>query len=159
MCAHAVSVDKRSVRYIEKLAVEFYDKDIVSYEELEEELNTMKSRMSTETFVRTLFGIGKRAFIKKEKEAISDWTEKYGFGRDMIEKAYEITVSHTGEPKISYANAILERWYADGIKTPEDVDAADSKRNTKNGTQSSFETDDFFEAALNRTYSDDGGKK
>lgn len=164
LCSYAVSVDKKSVRYIERLAIEFYDKDIVTYASLEEELNEMKAKASDEAFVRSLFGIGKRALIKKEKEAVADWTLKYGFSHEMIEKAYEITVSKTNEAKITYANAILERWYAAGLKTPEDVDSAESERSKKNsGSTSSFSTNDFYEAALHRSYDNKnesaGGKK
>ena len=161
LCSYAASVDKKSVRYIEKLAIEFYDRDIVTYRALDEELNLIKARTSYETFVRKLFGIGRRALIKKEKEMITAWNERYAFPDEMIEKAYEITVSRTNEPKISYANAILENWYTAGIKTLEDVEAAEKEHEKKQGS-SSFVTDDFYEAALKRSYESDntnGGKK
>lgn len=157
LCSYAASIEKKSVRYILKLATDFYDKDIVTYTELEEEINMIKDRTSNETFVRNLFGIGKRALIKKEKDLIHNWTEKYDFSREMIEKAYEITVARTSDPKISYTNAILDNWYAAGLKTPEDVDKAESERQQK-PNDSSFSTDDFFEAALMRSY-DNGSKR
>lgn len=159
LCQYAASIDKKSVRYIQRMATEFYDRDIVTYVALEEEINLIKSRNSYESFIRGLFGLGKRSLIKKEKELIYTWTEKYHFSREMIEKAYEITVSRTNEPKISYANAILDNWYAAGLKTPDDVDKAESARDSKQGN-STFDTDKFFEAALMRSYQEDvnGGK-
>ena len=44
--------------------------------------------------------------------------------------------------------------YCDGIDTPEKVEAADEKRNEgKLGqVERSFDTNDFFEAALKRSY-------
>jgi len=151
LCSYAVSVEKKSVHFIEKLATDFYDREIVSYPALEEELNRMREKSSMESFVRTLFGIGKRTLIKKEKECIQAWSEKFRFDRTMIEKAFEITVSKTNEPRISYANAILENWFAAGYQTPDDVDNAEKERE-KQPKGSSFETDNFYEAALQRSY-------
>lgn len=156
LCSHACSMDKRSVRYIEKLALHFFDSNVLTYSELEAELKAIENRASTENFVRKLFGLGKRALIKKEKEYISAWVETYNFSREMIELAYEITVAKTNEPRLNYANAILENWYAAGYKTPDDVKTAEEEwnknKNKKKSTDSSFATDDFYEAALMRSY-------
>ena len=154
LCSHASAIGKKSVRYIEKLALDFYDRDIITYSALEEELKKLEARASLEYYVRDLFGFGKRALITKEKEMIKSWAEKFSFSRDMIKAAYEISVSRTSEPNMKYANGILENWYAAGYKTPEDVAAADVERNkNKDSIQtSSFVTDDFYEAALKRSY-------
>ena len=73
----------------------------------------------------------------------------------MVSRAYEMTVSATNEASVPYANAILERWNSEGIRTLEDVDKAEAKRNETSKGESgngSFDTDDFFEAALKRSY-------
>ena len=154
LCTHASDMQKKTVRYIEKMAIDLYDRDIVSYSALEDELMKIRDRKSLEGFIRDLFGIGKRAFIKKEKEYITTWSEKYGFSREMIEKAYEITVAKTNDSSLSYANAILGNWYASGFKTIVDVENAEAER-AKSGVVpagSSFSTDSFFEAALKKSY-------
>lgn len=76
------------------------------------------------------------------------------FSRDIITKAYEITVTNTKEPSINYTNAILEKWYAAGYKTIADIEAAEEKRSKSKNTASSFSVDDFYEAALMRSYND-----
>ena len=160
LCSHAASMDKRSVRYIEKLALHFYDLDVRSVIGLEEELNAIEDRASLEAFVRNIFGLGKRALIKKEKEYISAWSDKYKFQKDIIQRAYEVTVAKTNEPKMSYTNAVLENWYAAGYKTLEDIDKAEAewKDNKKSGA-GSFITDDFYEDALMRSYGSDNNNK
>ncbi len=154
LCSHAVNVQKKSVRYIEKLALDFFDRDIITYAALEEELNAIERRSSLEYFVRELFGLGKRTLIKKERDFITNWSVKYDFSREMIQAAYEVTVAKTKDPTLNYANAVLENWYAAGYKTVADVEAAEEERSkTKDvpaGT--SFSTDSFFEAALKRSY-------
>jgi len=154
LCTHAADMQKKSIKYVENLALDLYDRDITSYSDLEDELMRIRSRASLEGYIRDLFGIGKRAFIKKERDFISAWSEKYGFSREMIEKAYEITVTKTNDSSMSYANAILENWYAAGFKTLADVDAAEAERSKSAAVPagSSFSTDSFFEAALKRSY-------
>ena len=74
----------------------------------------------------------------------------------IIEKAYDITVAATSKPSIHYANAILEKWYAEGVRTLADVEALLEKREQEKAedSTSSFDIDDFFNAALKRSYSD-----
>ena len=79
----------------------------------------------------------------------------YGFDFDVITKAYEITVNATGKASIPYANAILEKWYSEGLKTVEQVEAYLSKAaEEKESAGQSFELDEFFNAAISRSYSD-----
>jgi len=84
LCSHAASMDKRSVRYIEKLALNYYDLDVRTVAGLEEELNSIEDRASLENFVRTTFGLGKRALIKKEKDYISAWSDKFKFQKRLF---------------------------------------------------------------------------
>lgn len=158
LCTHAVQMQKKTLRYIEQLAINFYDNDVITYSALEEELKMIEERASVEAYVRGLFGMGKRALIPKEREYIKTWNDKYKFSREMISAAYEITVSKTGEANIKYANAILDNWYAAGYKNIDDVKAAEAERAKKRESEpqsSSFSTDDFYEAALLRSYKSD----
>ncbi len=173
--AHAAKIEKKSVRYIEKLALSFVDRDITKYSELEAELANIELAENTVHHVRSLFGIGSRALTPKEKKMISTWCITWSFTDEIITKAYEITVNATGDASLSYANAVLENWYNAGLKTPEEIDSYSaeydktkkgasrygkkgSAKNTFGPENSSFDTDDFFEAALRRSF-DEAGKK
>ena len=104
--------------------------------------------------LRDLFGIGKRALIKRERDAFFRWVSEWEMPLDVITRAYEITVGATGEPSVPYTNAILEKWHAEGLTTLEAVEVAEAERTpapAKN-TMGNFDTDDFFEAALKRSY-------
>ncbi|MBO4931760.1 MAG: DnaD domain protein [Clostridia bacterium] len=162
LCSHAAHIQKKSVRYVEKMALDLFDRDIITYAALEEELSAIDRRMSLEGFVRDLFGMGNRALIKKERDFIANWVDKYGFDREMIRAAYEITIEKTKEANLNYANAVIENWYAAGHKTVEDVEAAEAQRSANRPkdvpTGTSFATDSFFEAALQRSYGEDSKK-
>ncbi len=161
--AHAKNMGKDSVRYIEKMALSFFDKGILTYAELIEEVSAKEAAADMGSYVRKLFGLGRRAFIESEKEMIDRWTNQYKLTKDMIGKAYEITVSKTGEPGFPYMNAVIENWHKAGYSTLDEVNAAEEAyrrdkeaKNAKQGQDSSFDTDEFFEAALKRSYEEMG---
>ena len=100
-----------------------------------------------------------RKLTSKEKKQVDNWINEYKYDVDVIEKAYDITVGATSKPSIHYANAILEKWYAEGVRTMADVDALLEKREQEKEEKqaesgSTFDLDEFFEAAINRSYSD-----
>ena len=70
-----------------------------------------------------------------------------------------VTVENTGSASMPYCGAVLDNWYTSGIRTADEAEAAiasykHDKENAKD-KKGSFETDDFFEAALRRSYSDE----
>ena len=155
LLTYCVSLGKKSLHYAEKLAFSFYDAGICTSEELAEELRKKELASSAEGRIRGLFGLGERAFTNKEKKFISSWVGEMGFSIDMIEKAYEVTADATGSASFPYANSVLERWYAAGIKTVEAVEEERAKKaEDKSFDAASFNTDDFFEAAIKRALGD-----
>ena len=84
---------------------------------------------------------------------IEKWVCTMQYPTEVLQKAYEITVDTINKPAIPYAHTILERWYSEGYRTLEDVEKAIAEyRRKKDEGKSSFDVDDFFEAALKRTY-------
>ena len=157
--AHCEKMNKKSLRYVEKLAIGLFDDGILGYEELDSHLRAIEAAAEMDKPLRKLFGIGKRALVKKEKEAFENWVGNWNMPLAVIERAYEITVENTGGASVAYCNAILERWQASGYKTLDEVNAAmEEYRHDKKGAKDSagsFETDDFFEAALRRSYGEE----
>ena len=159
LVAHVKEQEKPSVRSIEKLAFDFFDNGITTYSALVEEMAAIEAAQSFEGSVRKIFGLGKRSLTKKEKSMIKTWCSAWGYGEDMVTEAYEITVTNTNDPSLPYANAILEKWHSLGFKTADEARSYQkehsSEKKKKGSSQkkpSSFDTDDFFEAALKRSY-------
>ena len=152
--AHCAKRELKSLRYIEKMAITLHDAGIVTYEQLDLHLQKADRANSAEHALRDLFGIGKRALIKREREAFFRWISEWEMPLDVIERAYEITVGSTKEPSVPYTNAILEKWHAKGLKTLADVEAEEAAKSpaTPKPAMGNFDTDDFFEAALSRSY-------
>ena len=145
---------KHSINYVERTAFSFVEDGIDSVGALKAKINELEALKANETFVRRLFGMKSRALTAKEKKCISGWFGKFGYGEEVVTKAYEITVSATNEPSVPYANAVLERWFSEGLTTIEDVERSISERAEAKKQESdsgSFDTDDFFESALRRS--------
>lgn len=150
---HCARKEIKSMRYIEKMAVTCLDEGFVEAAVLQEALCAKEDRMELEGKIRGIFGIGGRKLTTKEKKQVDTWIGEYKYDLEIIEKAYEITVNATSKPSVHYANAILEKWYVNGIKTVEDVNELLAKRELERGGEgSSFDVDEFFQAALDRSY-------
>ncbi len=161
-CRYCKQQDKRSsVRGLEKLAISLYDRGITDMAALQEELMRQEELQKTEGQLRALFGIGSRALTTKEKRMFSDWVHTYHFGMDMITKAFEIGMDSSPDASVAYIDSILKRWHAEGIRTLADVEADQAAHEGKKAKgkkaeepSGSFDTDDFFDAAMRKSLGD-----
>lgn len=159
--------DTFSFRVVERTAYSLFDADITTPEAIDEYIERERRKNEVTQKIRDLFGIGKRALIAREKNLIKTWTETYGYGMDVITRAYEITIAAINEPKLDYAGGVMKRWYDGGLYTALQIDAdiesskTDKKKakaagkNNEKAKAESFDTDEFIEAAMKRSY----GKK
>lgn len=153
LLAHCVRMEKRSLRYAERVALTLHDEGVTDAADLEERLRRIEVMATATGKLRAMFGISSRSLTTKEKGMIEKWLCVMQYSDDVLQLAYEITVDAIGKASIPYANTILERWFAEGYKTLEDVQnaIADYKRK-KSDNNASFDVDDFFEAALKRSF-------
>ena len=154
LMTYCVAIGKKSLHYVETTAFSLYDAGITEGAQLAEELRKRELAASSEGQIRKIFGIGARAFTSKEKKFIYAWLNDMKYNVEIITKAYEVAANATGKASLPYTNAVLERWNAEGLRTIEEIEAADSAKaeNDKSGTENgSFDTDDFFAAAVRRS--------
>ena len=159
LLAHCKKIGKSNLRAIEKYAYTLIDKGIHDVESMEAEICTAEAMHTFEGEVRSLFGMKSRALTSKESRMLSAWLS-FGYDINIVRMAYEITVNATGEPSVAYTNAILEKWNANAWKTEAEIQAGmDAEREKREGNSigkkelgNSFDTDDFFEAALQRGF-------
>ena len=158
LLAHCKKIGKSNLRTIEKFAYTLVDKGINDVESMEAEICAMEAMYTFEGEVRALFGMKTRAMTSKESKMLSAWLS-FGYDIGIVRMAYEITVNATGEASLPYTNAILEKWNANGWKTAAEIEAGmnaerEKRENAANKKElgNSFDTDDFFEAALQRGF-------
>lgn len=62
---------------------------------------------------------------------VKKWIGEYGFGMDVIAAACDRTLTMIHDPNFSYANSILFSWHEAGVRTKDDIAAADEAFNKK----------------------------
>lgn len=156
LCSYCKNKGKNSVHYLEKTAFTLYNEGIDTLSKFEDYIKSEERFNELNGKLRTLFGMGERSMTSKEKAYIKQWTGAYNMSYDMIAKAYEITVENTGKLSMQYLNKIMQNWYEEGITGLEQVEESLINRKNENdkkfGNEGSFDTDEFFEAALQRSY-------
>lgn len=145
-------IGKLSMAYIEKVAIAWQEKEILTHEAAEKEIQSLKERHSLTYKILSAFGIN-RKLIAKEEEYIAEWTAK-NYDIDLISYAYEKTIESINKLSFPYINKILNGWYAKGLLTREQVDK-DTQAFSKNlgGAEKahSYDLDKFERLALNYT--------
>lgn len=154
---------KKSLRYIERTALSLFDEGVDTLDALNAYIKHKEDSVENLSKIRRLIGAGSRELTSREKKAFACWLDEWHFEFDVINRAYEITVDKINEPSVAYMNRVLENWYKSGLTTLEAVEAsleaykkskAEAAQNSSlvNGTESGFKTDEFFEAALRRSF-------
>ncbi|MCI8387823.1 MAG: DnaD domain protein [Clostridiales bacterium] len=158
-----VNNGKKAIRYIEKTALNLFDEGIDSFDAFNEYLKRQEERKGAIPEIRKMLGLGSRELTPKETKTFECWLDKWNYSMAIIRRAWEITIGNIKEPSISYMDKVLGNWHKSGFTTLEDIEAAEEKykknkqnpahsTQTVNGTESGFQTDEFFEAALRRSY-------
>ncbi len=135
---HCISLGKRNIRYIEKVAITWHEKGIISPEQImtslaeEEEKNTASYRL------RKAMGIADRPISAPEDAFLKKWCEEYEIPEDMIILAYEQCLLNTSKLSFPYMDKIIERWHAQGIKTRTEAEADNFKYKQKTGKSAVF---------------------
>ncbi len=158
VATYCVDIGKSSTRSIESSAAKFFDQGIRDEEALDKYMIRHYKLTEIEGRLRALFGINMtRSLTKKEQRILETWVKTYCYGYDEIKIAYEITVDAIQEPSLNYTNAILEKWHSRGLADAEMIrKALAEEAEEKPRDSQSFDSDDFFEAALSRSYRNSG---
>ena len=125
---YCATMGKKNMRYIEKVAIEWADKEITTMEKVEEYLKEKEDKHSLEQKVKKSLGINDRSLSESEKKYINKWLYDMNIDIELIKKAYDLTVINTGKLSLPYINTILKDWNKQGIKTVEETDKTPKKR-------------------------------
>ena len=107
--------------FIYRVAKEWFDQEILTYEQAEQWLRRREERRSQYGELRRELGITDRDFTRTERAYLDAWLGM-GFGTDAISIAIERTVANTGGLKWKYADTILCAWHEKNLHTPEEIE-------------------------------------
>lgn len=127
---HCVSVSRGrlpSMRFIEKEAYAWVNREILTLEQAEEYISYSKQRRENSARVAEALNIRGRTLSPTEAKYINSWLDM-GFDTDAIALAYDRTVTNTGALKWSYMNKILQSWQEKGLFSVREIEEKDSRR-------------------------------
>lgn len=127
---YCIGSNKRSFKNIESVAMEWKEAGVTTLNGAKRLTRHIPDEMNA---VMEALGFPKdHQPVEAEIAFVRRWTERYGYGMDIIGEACKRTVLATCKPSIRYANGILKQWHDAKVKKPEDIIAVDEEFHKKN---------------------------
>ena len=120
---YCVEHNKKSINYIEKVAISWASKNIHTIAEAKEETSNHTDYVYQ---IMKAFGLSNREPAQHEKAMIAKWADTYCFDTDMIIEACNRTIKAIHQPSFEYADTILANWKNSNVSSLEDVKKADA---------------------------------
>jgi len=122
MLDYCISNSKKSMRYIEKVAMDWADNDISTAEEAEDYIQLFNNEYRQ---IMKSFGHTRRDPNPKEMAYMKKWLREINMPLELVKEACDKTIFAIGQPKFSYADAIIEGWHKAEISTIDEVKSLD----------------------------------
>lgn len=120
---YCVEHNKKSINYIEKVALSWASKNIHTIAEAKEDTSNHTDYVYQ---IMKAFGLSNREPAQHEKAMIAKWADTYCFDTDMIIEACNRTIKAIHQPSFEYADTILANWKNSNVSSLEDVKKADA---------------------------------
>ncbi len=128
---YCASKGKTDCRYIEKIAMAWFDAKIRNIDDAQSFIKKHEDKWINIRKILNYLGIKDAEIMKPQEDMLNKWISTYNFPIDVIYKACEICFQRINKGDFKYIDGILTSWYKDNIKTVEDVDKKNIKKDTK----------------------------
>lgn len=138
---YSVSKNKRSLRYMETVALEWHKKGIKTVEE---------AKLDSKPFSRECYlvlkalGVGNHDPLPTEVNYVNRWMNEFGFTIDIILEACNRTIMQIHKPKFEYVDGILKAWKAAGVRHLADVEKLTAEHKNRTASKNQQKTDKPF---------------
>ena len=137
--SYVKKIGKTSTPYVESVIHEWGMSGVNTAEAAEKKIKELDERSISWKKVVRIFSMEYRSPSKKEEECAYRWIKTYLFPEELIREAYERCVNNTGKMQMRYINAILEKWYSQGIKNMDELMIYENKQEKSFSKNSSFD--------------------
>lgn len=134
--------------YIESVVSAWYDAGVVDVDTMVEYLEKRNDRFSTYSRISKALGFN-RTLTEAEMRVIDKWIDEWEFSMEMILRCLDNSTK-INNPNLNYFDKILNDWYINGFKSPEDlkndkkpVKAKKESSKTKNKFHNFIQNDDI----------------
>ena len=121
---YCISKGHSSMRYLNKVALGWYEKKITTVEQAKED-----AAIHSQAYygVMKALGITGRSLVESETAYIRKWTKEYAFDLPIIQEACGRTISSTHQPSFEYTDSILTSWHNSNVHTLDDIKRLDEE--------------------------------
>ncbi len=137
---YSVSKGKRSLRYMETVALDWHKKGFTKVEEAK--LDSKPYAKECYLVLKAL-GINNHDPLPSEVSYVNHWLNDYGFTIDIILEACNRTIMQIHKPKFEYVDGILKAWKSAGVHHLSDVDKLTAEHKNR-AAKTSAKTDKPF---------------
>ena len=125
---YSVSKGKTDYRYIEKIAIAWFDSKINTIEEAQSFIKKHEDKWVKIRKILNYLGVKDAEIMKPQEEMLDKWISVYKFPLEIIFKACDICFERINKAEFKYIDGILTSWFKDNLKTVEDIAKSDAKR-------------------------------
>jgi len=110
--------DRRDLRYIEKVAIDWAENDVRTLEKAEGYVQAYAG-----DYKRVMQALGAAGSFPtaSQKKYMDKWLYEYGMPVDVVLEACDRTAVQIGKPKFTYVDKIIENWNELGVRTLDGV--------------------------------------
>lgn len=138
---YSVSKNKRSLRYMETVALEWHKKGIKTVEEAK--LDSKPYAKECYLVLKAL-GINNHDPLPIEVNYVNRWMTEYGFTIDIILEACNRTIMQIHKPKFEYVDGILKAWRTAGVRHLADVEKLTAEHKNRSASKTQTKNDKPF---------------
>jgi len=110
-------LNKKSMSRMQRIAVEWAEKDITTIDLAEEYITSETDRKDAVEKVAKRLGFAHRALTETEAKLFYRWTKEYGYNTELLFFAYELSIKNSGKYSYKYMETTIDRWHELGVKT------------------------------------------
>ena len=134
---YCIEIGKRDARYMTRVAIGWAENDISSVDEAKVHVVEFDD---ISRVVREQFGL-RGSFGKLQLDYIIRWGREWQLSAPVVCEACRRTMLNTSKSDFRYADKILADWYKKGVRSLDDVAAADDEHATKKSSAAGRKTD------------------
>ncbi len=128
---YAAQMERVNMRYIEKVALDWADRGIVTMAAAEEHLCYLERCEQAVLRVQAVCQLEKPLTTAAAMRAAEKWYHEWQITDELLAAAYAICREKTGKFEVRYMDRVLENWHVQGADTEEKVAALSGKRSEK----------------------------